>query len=103
MRHTMMALTVGRFAMQAIQNRRHFLAGLSSAAVAGLYAGATPALAEPPPEVTRVRMAVYPKVADCATPFYVADELLRAEGFTEIEFIQPASDAEGLRLLPKGK
>jgi NitT/TauT family transport system substrate-binding protein len=86
--------------MPIIQNRRSVLAGLSAMA-AGLLA--PPAGADPPPEITRIRTAAYPKVSDCATPFYAAEELLRLEGFTEVEFVVPANDAEGLRLLPEGK
>ena len=68
-----------------------------------LVAATKPAWAEPPPEITRIRTSVYPKVSDCVTPFYAAEELLRAEGFTEVEFVQPANDAEGLRLMADGK
>jgi NitT/TauT family transport system substrate-binding protein len=60
------------------------------------------AWAEPPPEVTRIRTSVFPKVSDCQTPFYAAEDLLRLEGFTEIEFIEPVSDAESLQMLPNG-
>ena len=88
--------------MQIIQNRRRFLAGSAAAGAAGSSAP-KPAWAEPPPEITRIRTSVYPKVSDCVTPFYAAEELLRAEGFTEVEFVQPADDAEGMRLLAEGK
>jgi NitT/TauT family transport system substrate-binding protein len=66
-------------------NRRSFIAGLSSIA-AGI--AASPAAAEPPPEVTRVRLPLYRNVSDCQSPLYVAGELLRAEGFTEVEFVE---------------
>ncbi|RWC55242.1 ABC transporter substrate-binding protein [Mesorhizobium sp.] len=89
--------------MQIIQNRRGFLAGAAAAGASGLLGAPKPAWAEPPPEVTRIRTSVYPKVSDCVTPFYAAEELLRAEGFTEVEFVQPASDAEGLRLVADGQ
>ena len=42
------------------------------------------AFAEPPPETTRIRIS---KVASvCTSPQYVAAELLRSEGFTEIKY-----------------
>jgi NitT/TauT family transport system substrate-binding protein len=89
--------------MPHLHNRREFVAGLSIVAATGFLAKSPPAAAEPPPEVTRIRTSAYPKVSDCATPFYAAEELLRLEGFTEVEFIVPANDAEGQRLLPEGK
>ncbi|MFI0848979.1 ABC transporter substrate-binding protein [Mesorhizobium sp. IMUNJ 23232] len=88
--------------MQIIQSRRTFLTGLTAAGAAGLVGAATQARAEPPPEVTRIRTSVFRKVSDCQTPFYAAEDLLRNEGFTEIEFIEPANDAESLRMLPDG-
>jgi NitT/TauT family transport system substrate-binding protein len=87
--------------MQILQSRRRFLAGLSAAGAAGLV-GSSTAAAEPPPEVTRIRTTVFPKVSDCQTPFYVAEDLLHTEGFTEIEYIEPASDAEWMQMLPSG-
>jgi NitT/TauT family transport system substrate-binding protein len=89
--------------MQIVQTRRRFLTGLSTIGLAGLVGAPTSPRAEPLPEITRFRTSVYPKVSDCVTPFYAAEELLRAEGFTEVEFVQPANDAEGLRLMAEGK
>ena len=34
-----------------------------------------------------VRLPVFAKVSDCQTPMYAAIELLRAEGFTDIQFV----------------
>ena len=67
--------------MQIIQSRRDFLAGVSAGAAAAL--GARGSLAgEPPPEVTTIRLSRSPAI--CAAPVLVADELLLAEGFTEV-------------------
>jgi NitT/TauT family transport system substrate-binding protein len=66
--------------------RREFVSALglsSAAALAGLRA--TPAAAEPPPETTRLRLLQTTSV--CQAPQYVAEELLRAEGFTDIRYI----------------
>ena len=71
--------------MQIIQNRRHFLAGLS-AAVASL-AGTSSASAEPPPETTKVRFPVFINASDCQAPMYVSEALLQAEGFTDVSFV----------------
>jgi len=88
--------------VQIIQSRRTFMAGLTAAAATGLIGTPTQARAEPGPEITRIRTSVFPKISDCQTPFYAAEDLLRNEGFTEIEFIAPASDAESLLMLPDG-
>src|SRR5262245_32579371 len=69
--------------MHIVQNRRTFLAG---AAAMGLL-GTSPAQAEPPPETTRVRLPAFPKISDCMTPLYIAEDLLRAEGFTDIVLV----------------
>ena len=72
--------------MQSTQSRRRFLATLSSAGVAGLD-WCTPIRLpqEAPPETTTVRFAKIPGI--CIAPQYVADELLRAEGFTDIRYV----------------
>lgn len=89
--------------MKRLPSRRQVLASVAGFGAAGLAGFPQSALAEPPPEITRIRTSAYPKISDCVTPFYAAEELLRAEGFTEVEFVQPASDPEGWTLLPDGK
>ena len=78
--------------MPATQSRRQFLTTLSLAAAAGL-AGAPAALAaDTPPETTTLRLAkLSPGI--CIAPQYVADALLRAEGFTDIQYVTSASGA----------
>jgi NitT/TauT family transport system substrate-binding protein len=74
--------------MQIIQNRRIFLAGMSAAGAAGLFK-VQPSIAAttgPPPEVSKIRLAKIPGV--CIAPQYVAEELLHAEGFDEIEYVE---------------
>ncbi len=74
--------------MHMIQNRRDFLATASMAAAAGVL-GARRALAdEGPPETTTLRLARIPAI--CAAPGYIADALLRAEGFTDISYLPDA-------------
>ena len=72
--------------MQIIQqNRRDFLASASWPSAAGVL-GARGSLAdEGPPETTTIRLAKYPNI--CLAPQYVAEELLRAEGFTDIRYV----------------
>jgi NitT/TauT family transport system substrate-binding protein len=72
--------------MQTSQNRRRFLATLSSAGAASLI-GARDSLAqERLPETTTIRLAKSASI--CWAPQYVADQLLRAEGFTDIQYVE---------------
>ena len=57
------------------------------------------AFAEPPPETTRIRFVHDPST--CMAPQYLAEELLRIEGFSQIEFVQGAADPS--MLLAEGK
>ena len=68
------------------QSRRDFIHGMSVAGVTALT-GLTPgpAAAEPPPETTRLRVVRGPSL--CTAPPFVAEELLKSEGFTELQYI----------------
>jgi NitT/TauT family transport system substrate-binding protein len=66
-------------------SRRHILAGLPSL-VAGLRA--TPGNAEPPPETTTVRLPRWVDGAYCWAGAYMAGELLRADGFNDVRYLQ---------------
>jgi NitT/TauT family transport system substrate-binding protein len=71
--------------MQTGQSRRHFLASLSAAGAASVM-GARRSLADAgPPEVTTIRLSKIPGI--CIAPQYVVEELLRAEGFTEVRYV----------------
>jgi NitT/TauT family transport system substrate-binding protein len=66
--------------------RRRFLGGLTLAGTAGLLGlPARPVTAEPPPETTRLRLFKTPGI--CVAPQYVAEELLHAEGFSEVHYV----------------
>jgi NitT/TauT family transport system substrate-binding protein len=74
------------------QSRRRFLSQLGVAGAAGLGGfgivrlggGARSFAAEPPPEITTITLEKAP--VTCLAPQYVAGELLRAEGFTDIRY-----------------
>jgi NitT/TauT family transport system substrate-binding protein len=44
---------------------------------------------EPPPETTRLRIAHFPSI--CVAPQYIVGELLKAEGFTDINYVKVAT------------
>jgi NitT/TauT family transport system substrate-binding protein len=81
--------------MRIIQGRRHFLTGLSAAGVAGILGFGRARADEGPPETTTIRLAR--NRAICLAPVYISEDLLRAEGFTEIRhvFSPPASVGRG--------
>ena len=66
-------------------NRRAFLAGTSMLGAATLLGLPRAAAAEPPPETTKVRLIHAPSM--CLAPQYLAEELLRLEGFSEVEYV----------------
>jgi NitT/TauT family transport system substrate-binding protein len=68
-------------------SRRRFLRGVTLAGTAGLLGvSSRPVAAEPPPETTRLR--VHHSLSLCLAPQYVAEELLRGEGFTEVYYVK---------------
>jgi NitT/TauT family transport system substrate-binding protein len=76
--------------MQVIQSRRDFLASASLAAAAGVLGTRKSLADEGPPETTTVRLPrFFP--ASCEIPEYVASGLLRAEGLTDVRFVEEQS------------
>jgi NitT/TauT family transport system substrate-binding protein len=75
--------------MPSVQNRRRFMAGLSSVGAAGLVGLPGTLRADPPPETTTVSLAKIPGI--CLAPQYAAEELLHAEGFSDIHYIEVAA------------
>src|SRR6266851_4081654 len=77
-------------------SRRRFLGGLTVAGTAGLL-GLRPRLvtAEPPLETTRIRLVHDPSI--CVTPQYLAEDLLRADGFSEVQYVE-ATDGFGTKV-----
>ena len=71
--------------MPMIQTRRRFLTTLSLAGAACVLRAARPLAAEQPPETITVRLAKNAGI--CIAPQYVAEELLRAEGFIDVRYV----------------
>jgi NitT/TauT family transport system substrate-binding protein len=77
--------------MTMIQTRRSFLTTLSLAGAAAVV-HTQPALAgEGEPEITSVRIQKSRSI--CNAPRYVAEEFLRAEGFTDIRYVSVPFDS----------
>jgi NitT/TauT family transport system substrate-binding protein len=87
--------------MATEQTRRRFLTTFSIAGAAGLI-GVSPARAgDELPETTSVRLMRIPVI--CHAPQFVAEELLHAEGFTDVSFVDAASSAEINDAIASGK
>ncbi len=68
-------------------SRREFLKTAALAASGALFGSPSDSpAAEPPPETTRIRLVSIPGV--CVAPQYVSDELLRSEGFTDVQYVK---------------
>jgi NitT/TauT family transport system substrate-binding protein len=80
--------------MPIIQNRRCFLAGLSSVAAAGLVDASKVLSEEEPLETTRIRL--YDWTGLCIAPQFVAEELLKGEGFTDVQYLRDEASGGAL-------
>jgi NitT/TauT family transport system substrate-binding protein len=87
--------------MQSKQSRRALLRTLSSAAAAAAIGRRSASAEEAPPETTRVRLAKNAGI--CIAPQYVAEELLRAEGFTDIGYVASVPGISAALSLARGE
>src|SRR5215475_12258187 len=71
--------------LSSAQTRRRLLATLSSAAAASAFGDASILAQDAPPETTTIRIANTPGI--CVAPQYVAEELLRIEGFSDVRYL----------------
>jgi NitT/TauT family transport system substrate-binding protein len=86
----------GRDAMPIVQSRRRLLTniawasatGFAGLGAAGLYGGKKSVAAEPPPEITTIRLEKDPLTC---IALQVAEDLLRAEGFMDIRYVDAGS------------
>jgi NitT/TauT family transport system substrate-binding protein len=87
--------------MQIAQSRRRFLATLSAAGGAGLIGASRSFGQEPPPETTTVRLS---KIAGtCIAPQYLAEDLLRLEGFADIQYLLSDAGLGQSRAIARGE
>lgn len=69
-------------------SRRRFLTNASALGAVTLFGLPQLAQAEPPPEVKKIRLFHSPPI--CFAAHYLAEQFLRLEGFSEIEYISEA-------------
>ena len=86
--------------MQMTQNRRRFLTTLSAAGCASVLGRTHSSAQDGPLETTTVRLAKISGI--CIAPQYVADELLRAEGFTDIRHLPTEAGVPAALSLARG-
>jgi NitT/TauT family transport system substrate-binding protein len=78
-------------------SRREFLGGLTLAGTVGMLGlSSSSVTAEPPPETTRLRLTKIPST--CRAPQWIAEELLLAEGFTEVHYVEVLTGGKGADL-----
>jgi NitT/TauT family transport system substrate-binding protein len=87
--------------MQMTQNRRRFLATLAATGAAGLIGPPNSSAQDGRLETTTIRIA---KIAGiCIAPQYVADELLRAEWFTDVRYVLTEPGTSAALALARGE
>jgi NitT/TauT family transport system substrate-binding protein len=79
--------------MRTLRNRRDFLATASLAGAASLLGSGASLAQEAPPETTTVRLPTGTLI--CNAPIYLIDDLLRAEGFTDIQHVPVTPEGVG--------
>jgi NitT/TauT family transport system substrate-binding protein len=87
--------------MHFVQSRRDFLTALSAAGASSVFSGRSVVADEPPPETTTLRLRRDPSI--CVAPWYVAEDLLRAEGFTNIQYVPVRSGAAYSQMIGRGE
>jgi NitT/TauT family transport system substrate-binding protein len=87
--------------MPTTQSRRGFVTALLSASAASLVGDRDSFALEAPPEVTTVRLAKIK--GTCIAPQYVAEELLRLEGFTDVRYVAAETGTGQSRAVARGE
>jgi NitT/TauT family transport system substrate-binding protein len=79
--------------MHIMQSRRDFLTALSAACATSPLGGRTSFATEPPPEITTLRLQRGFTI--CLAPGQIAEQLLRAEGFADVRYVDAENVARG--------
>ncbi|MEO8005198.1 MAG: ABC transporter substrate-binding protein [Betaproteobacteria bacterium] len=87
---------------EGMWDRREFIKGAAGLAGSAALLGYDMRLAsaEPPPELTKIRITRVPVV--CLAPLYVAEELLRLEGFSTVEYVD-LPNTQDMELVGSGR
>lgn len=82
--------------------RRQFLSALTATGAAGILGLRGDSLAaEPPPETTKIRLVTIPSI--CRAPQYIAEALLHAEGFTDVQYVKKEGGGASAKALATGE
>jgi NitT/TauT family transport system substrate-binding protein len=87
--------------MYTMQSRRDFLATLSAAGAVSVLGDWRALADDAPPETTVIRVRHDPAI--CVAPLYIAEDLLRAEGFTEIRYVPAVAGVPLTEMLGRGE
>jgi NitT/TauT family transport system substrate-binding protein len=87
--------------MQIIQSRRDFLTSVSAAGAAGLVGLRRAVANELPLETTAIRLVRTSGI--CVAPIYIAEELLRAEGFADIRYVAAPGGVAAAEVTTRGE
>jgi NitT/TauT family transport system substrate-binding protein len=86
--------------MQSIQTRRRFLANLTTAGIAGSIGIRGASARDAPLETTTVRFSRGPGI--CIAPQYVAEDLIRAEGLSDFQYVDQQAGLASIAMLARG-
>jgi len=84
-----------------MQTRREFVTALTAAGASGALGLAMHSEAvDAPPEVKKIRLVRIPGI--CIAPQYVAEDLLRTDGFTDVSYIETTAGMEASKAIAVG-
>ena len=89
--------------MHSLQSRRRFLTGAAMAGAAGVVAAPRSLHAEPPPETTTVRLPRWVDGPIAGAGAYVAGDLIRAEGLTDVRYVQADKSVDKAEWIARGE
>jgi NitT/TauT family transport system substrate-binding protein len=83
------------------QSRRDFLASASLAAAVGALGPRAALAVDGPPETTTIKLAYYGNI--CLAPLLIAKDLLHAEGFTDVRYVETPENFTIPELVARGE
>jgi NitT/TauT family transport system substrate-binding protein len=89
--------------MQIVQTRRRFMAGAAMAGAAGIVGVPKSLHAEPALETTSVRLPHWVGGSYCWAGAYIAGELMRADGFTDVRYVKGDQSVDQSEWIARGE